>query len=59
MVVASVILVLLGLVYFMVTAWIVTTGVGVVTGSSPSGDFVALSAALLTLGGLLGSRRIR
>lgn len=52
---SSVVLVVLGLVYFVVTAWIVTAGVEFVLGDPPSADFVALSAALLSLGSLAGS----
>lgn len=55
LVASSVVLILLGLVYFIVTAWIVTFGVETVLGSPPSADFVALSAALLSLGSLAGS----
>jgi hypothetical protein len=52
---SSVLLIVLGLVYFIVTAWIVTFGVETVMGATPSADFVALSAALLSLGNLAGS----
>jgi hypothetical protein len=52
---SSVVLILLGLIYFVATAWIVAFGVDMVRGSPPSSDFVALSAALLTLGSLAGS----
>lgn len=55
LVASSVVLIVLGLVYFVVTAWIVKFGVSVVLGSPPSADFVALSAALLSLGSLAGS----
>lgn len=55
LVASSVVLIVLGLVYFVVTAWIVTFGVEFVLGSPPSADFVALSAALLSLGSLAGS----
>lgn len=55
LVVSSVVLIVLALVYFMVTAWIVTFGVETVLGSPPSADFVALAAALLSLGSLAGS----
>lgn len=54
-VVSSAVIILLGLVYFMITAWIVSFGVDIVLGSPPSADFVALSAALLSLGSLAGS----
>jgi hypothetical protein len=52
---SSVLLIVLGLVYFIVTAWIVTFGVETVLGTPPSADFVALAAALLSLGSLAGS----
>jgi hypothetical protein len=55
LVASSVVLIVLALVYFMVTAWIVSFGVETVLGSPPSADFVALSAALLSLGSLAGS----
>lgn len=55
LVASSVVLIVLGLVYFIVTAWIVTFGVDFVLGRPPSADFVALSAALLSLGSLAGS----
>lgn len=45
----------LGLVYFIVTVWIVSFGVETVTGTAASSDFVALSAALLSIGSLAGS----
>lgn len=54
-VVSSLVLIVLALVYFVVTAWIVRFGVDLVTGSPPSPDFIALSAALLSIGGLAGS----
>lgn len=52
---ASVVLILLALLYFVVTAWIVSFGAKVATGNQPSADFVALAAAILTFGGLAGS----
>lgn len=54
-VVSSLVWIALGLVYFVVTAWIVSFGVETVTGSEASPDFVALSAALLAIGSLAGS----
>ncbi len=54
-VLGSVVLVALSLLYFIVTAWIVSFGVEQATGSGPSPDFVALAAAILTFGGLAGS----
>ncbi len=52
---ASVVIILLSIVYFVVTAWIVSFGANVATGNQPSADFVALAAAILTFGGLAGS----
>lgn len=52
---ASAVLILLALVYFVVTAWIVSFGAKIATGNQPSADFVALAAAILTFGGLAGS----
>lgn len=52
---ASIVWIVLGLVYFIVTAWIVAFGVQTVTGTAASPDFVALSAALLSVGSLAGS----
>lgn len=52
---SSVVLIVLALVYFVVTAWIVSFGVEMVLGRPPSADFLALSAALLSLGSLAGS----
>lgn len=46
------VIVALALATFVVTAWIVDVGVRIATGLSPSADFVALSAAILTFGGL-------
>lgn len=54
-VVGSIVLIGLSLLYFLVTAWIVSFGVELATGSGPSPDFVALAAAILTFGGLAGS----
>ncbi|MDX1612276.1 MAG: hypothetical protein R3185_07895 [Candidatus Thermoplasmatota archaeon] len=55
LVIGSILIVGLALIYFMLTAWIGDFGVEQVTGQPPSADFVALSAALLTMGGLAGS----
>lgn len=54
-VVSSLVWIALGLVYFIVTTWIVSFGVETVTGTEASSDFVALSAALLAVGSLAGS----
>ncbi len=52
---SSLVWIALGLVYFIVTVWIVSFGVETVTGTAASSDFVALSAALLAIGSLAGS----
>jgi uncharacterized membrane protein len=56
MVLMPLLMLVLGLVFFMATSWIVAFGTNVATGSRPSADFTAIAAALLTLGGLLGGR---
>lgn len=53
--ISSLVLIVLGLLYFIVAAWIVSFGVELVQGSPPSADFTALAAALLSIGGLAGS----
>lgn len=55
LVASSLVWIVLGLVYFIVTVWIVSFGVETVTGTAASSDFVALSAALLSIGSLAGS----
>lgn len=52
---SSIVLIVLALVYFVVTAWIVAFGVDLVVGTEPSADFVALAASLLSIGSLAGS----
>lgn len=47
------VLVLLGIVAFYVTVFVVSTGAGL-AGYDPSGDFVVLSASLLVVAALLG-----
>jgi len=56
MAVASVLLIVLGLIYFLVTSWIVVMGVRLALGASPSPDFTALAAAIVTIGSLVGGR---
>lgn len=53
-VVASALLILLGLVYFMINLWIVKVGSGML-GFAPTSDWAVLAAALLTVGGVVGS----
>lgn len=50
--IASVLLIILGLVYFMINLWIVTTGAGML-GVTP--EMPVLSAVLLTFAGIVAS----
>lgn len=52
-VVTFAVLILLAILAFYVTVFVVSTGAGL-AGYSPSGDFVVLSAALLVVAALLG-----
>ena len=52
-VVTFAVLIVLAIVAFYVTVFVVSTGAGL-AGYSPSGDFVVLSAALLVVAALLG-----
>ena len=53
-IVASALLIVLGLVYFMINLWIVKVGGGLL-GYTPGADWAVLAAALLTIGGVVGS----
>ena len=53
-IVASALLIVLGLVYFMINLWIVKVGGGLL-GYAPGADWAVLTAALLTVGGVVGS----
>jgi len=53
-IVASALLIILGLVYFMINLWIVKVGSGLL-GFAPTSDWAILAAALLTVGGVVGS----
>ena len=50
--ISSVMLVILGLIYFMINLWIVTTGASML---GVTADMPVLSAVLLTLAGILAS----
>lgn len=50
----SILLIILGLIYFMVNLWIITFGSRLL-GYTLSGDWAVLSAVLLTLAGIIGS----
>jgi len=51
-IIASVLMIILGLIYFMLNLWIVTTGANLL-GITP--EMPVLSAVLLTLAGILAS----
>ncbi len=53
-IVASALLIILGLVYFMINLWIVKVGSNLL-GYNPGADWAVLSAALLTIGGVVGT----
>lgn len=50
----SVLLIVVGLVYFIITLWMVTTG-SKLLGLNPSADFVVLAASLISVGSIIGS----
>ena len=52
--ISSIILIILGLFYFVLTLWVVKMGADILD-LNVSGDFAVLSAALITLGSLAGS----
>ena len=54
-IVASALLILLGLVYFMINLWIVKVGSGMLGYTDLSANWGVLAAALLTVGGVVGS----
>ncbi len=54
LVVTFAILIILGIVAFYVTVFVVSTGAGLAGYEDVSGDFVVLSAALLVVAALLG-----
>lgn len=56
-VVAFVVLIVLGIVSFYVTVFVVTTGAGLAD-ISVSGDYVVLSAALIVASSILAGRRV-
>jgi hypothetical protein len=51
---ASVILIVVGLIYFIATLWIVKFGAGLL-GISPDHNFILLAAAIIAAGSMLGS----
>ncbi|MBI5061091.1 MAG: hypothetical protein HZB67_02155 [Candidatus Aenigmarchaeota archaeon] len=50
----SVLLIAVGLVYFIITLWMITTGSKLLN-ISPSADFVVLAASLISIGSVIGS----
>lgn len=52
--VAFLVMIILGIAAFFVTVFVVDTGAGL-AGFTPSGDFVVLSAALLSVASILAS----
>lgn len=52
--VASALLIVMGLVYFIMTLWIVKIGAGVL-GYNPDANFAVLAAALIAVGTIIGS----
>ncbi|GEM_PF-2369155 len=53
MIVSSALLVILGLIYFMVSLWIIKTG-SAMLGYMVEGNWAVLSATILSVGGLIG-----
>lgn len=53
--IASLLFIVLGLVYFMVNLWIVTTGAVLLNLGTIDASWAVLSATLLTVGSVLGS----
>ena len=51
---SSIFLIILGLIYFLITLWIVNFGADILD-LNPDPSFVVLSAALITMGVTLGS----
>ena len=51
---SSIFLIILGLVYFLITLWIVDFGAGVLD-LNPDPSYVVLSASLITLGVIIAS----
>ncbi|MBW2981233.1 hypothetical protein KY360_07490 [Candidatus Woesearchaeota archaeon] len=52
--VASVILIVMGLVYFIIALWIVKFGAGIL-GYTLDGNWAVLSASLISVGSMIGS----
>jgi hypothetical protein len=53
--IASVILIVIGLVYFIVALWIVKAGSGLLGYTDLSGNWAVLSASLISVGSMIGS----
>ena len=53
-VIASVILIVMGLVYFIIALWIVKFGAGIL-GYTIDGNWAVLSASLISVGSMIGS----
>lgn len=51
---SSIFLIIMGLVYFLVTLWIVDFGAGILD-LNPDGNYLVLSASLITLGVIVAS----
>jgi len=50
----SILLIVVGLIYFIITLWMVTTGSKLLN-LSPSADFIVLAASLISIGSIIGS----
>ena len=57
LIVSAVILVILGLVFFAVNLWIINAAMGLMD-ITAAGEYVVLSAAILSAASMLGSRRL-
>ncbi len=55
---SSIFLIIMGLVYFLVTLWIITVGADILN-MNLDGNFAVLSASLITLGVIVGSSLAR
>ncbi len=53
-IVASVVLILLGIVYFMLTTWVIKIG-AYLAGLTVGGDMVVLTAGIITAAAIIGS----
>jgi hypothetical protein len=55
MIVASAILLLLGVLYFMITIWTIKIGANLAGFRAVSGDWIILTAGIITAAAILGS----